>query len=453
MAIRRHLGSHLRSIACPSLLADTQVRFANNGNPFRFSKLPPILKSDRVPSNLSVHKDIGLLGSADYPLDETKVSILRGETTADSVVTIEDPQLNVSDPVTEYKDCFKTPLYPEDGKDFYNDQMWPVVKAQIMRNTMEVEKTKLRKPGRNIQIGKASKLNRWPDLWYDRETSKLNPFTDTKAGGKLTLNRVAEAVQGEFSNYHQQTVITKIAKAETKVEAEDFGQPFRGVKDFIGMEVRMAQINAWALEVVAADNFFLKWHYGVPRPEEVAWRIKNGELTAEHGVPQKIIDIIGPDGTMKFGSATAFTAYTNGCPTHPSFPAMHSAASTCSLWLPVMYNISEQDYLEALRMDYAVSYARTVAGVHYPQDNFAGLNIGQQIIVDKLPDFLADNYGYDRDMVAQFVKDLSFDWETLIVTQRNGRGVTGINEKEALDRLRKARKNLSEARFPLTFAA
>jgi len=331
--------------------------------------------------------------------------------------------------------------------------MWPVVKAQIMRENMEKNKTKLKKPGRNVKIGKASKLNRWPDLWYDRDESKLNPFTDTKAGVNLTLNRVAEAVQGEFSNYHQQTVITKIAKAESKVEAEDLGQPFRGVKDFIGMEVRMAQINAWALEVVAADNFFLKWHYGVPRPEEVAWRIRNGELTAEHGVTKDIIDAIGPDGSLKFESATAFTAYDKGCPTHPSFPAMHSAASTCSLWLPVMYNISEEDYLEALRMDYAVSYARTVAGVHYPQDNFAGLNIGQQIIVDQLPDFLADNYDYDRDMVAAFAKDLSFDWETLIVTTRNGKGVTGINEKEALNRLREARKNLSALRNRMTMAA
>ncbi|KAL3894305.1 MAG: hypothetical protein SGARI_007787, partial [Bacillariaceae sp.] len=66
----------------------------------------------------------------------------------------------------------------------------------------------------------------------------------------------------------------------------------------------------------------------------------------------------------------------------------------------------------ALRVDYAVAYARTVAGVHYPMDNFAGLNIGLNIIKEKLPAHLADYYGYDEGMVRSKLEALTFDWET-----------------------------------------
>jgi hypothetical protein len=50
-------------------------------------------------------------------------------------------------------------------------------------------------------------------------------------------------------------------------------------------------------------------------------------------------------------------------------------------------------------VDYALAYGCTVARVHYQQDNLAGLNIGQRIIREKLPNFLEKNYGYDSAKV------------------------------------------------------
>jgi hypothetical protein len=133
---------------------------------------------------------------------------------------------------------------------------------------------------------------------------------------------------------------------------------------------------------------------------------------------------------------------------HPSWPAMHSSGSSCSYWLPAVAKLSPQQYCEALRLDYAVAYARTVAGkrhhktfflvvdrewrlgaisrpylmdryilsfgsgVHYPMDNFAGLNLGLNIIKDKLPGHLANYYGYKEDMVRAKLESLAFDWET-----------------------------------------
>ena len=186
--------------------------------------------------------------------------------------------------------------------------------------------------------------------------------------------------------------------------------PFRSVVDFIGTEIRVASINTWAFEVVAPVNFMLKWHIGMPRPEEVAWMIYNDEITTlEDGVPEDLVSLIK---SMNMQEATDFTAYYDGSPMHPSFPAMHSAGSTCSFWLPVLSKITPEQFCEALRVDYAVSYARTVAGVHYPQDNLAGLNIGQRIMRETLPSMLEERYGYDSSMVASKLEALSFDWNT-----------------------------------------
>merc|ERR1712183_465140 len=77
----------------------------------------------------------------------------------------------------------------------------------------------------------------------------------------------------------------------------------------------------------------------------------------------------------------------------------HSAGSTMSIWLPAIAALTDDQYCEALRVDFAVSYGRTVAGVHYQQDNLAGLNIGQWMIREQLPDFLSTKYGYDAGTI------------------------------------------------------
>lgn len=84
--------------------------------------------------------------------------------------------------------------------------------------------------------------------------------------------------------------------------------------------------------------FEVKWYYGVPRPEELAG--KN------------------------------ITAYAEGCPNHPSFPAGHGAAAFHTL----IYFLKEWTLTgEAKRALFASAYiwamARTMAGVHYAVDN------------------------------------------------------------------------------------
>ena len=51
---------------------------------------------------------------------------------------------------------------------------------------------------------------------------------------------------------------------------------------------------------------------------------------------------------------TACTAYLEGSPTHPSWPAMHSAASTSAMWLGVVMNLTDRQWCETKKMDWAV---------------------------------------------------------------------------------------------------
>merc|ERR1712183_267534 len=240
-----------------------------------------------------------------------------------------------------------------------------------------------------------STVNRWPDSW-----------------NSYTLDDVAAAIRGEYPALHQQHCLESSWKAGMDLFEE--GKPFRSKIDFVGKQVRLAEINMWAFHVVGPVNFMLKWQVGMPRPEEVAWLIARGGLTTEKdGVPESIVTKIT---SMDLNRSHDFTAYDTGSPTHPSWPAMHSAGSTMSIWLPAIAALTDDQYCEALRVDYAVSYGRTVAGVHYQQDNLAGLNIGQWMIREQLPDFLSTKYGYDAGTIRSRLDAFAFDWNTFDAT-------------------------------------
>jgi membrane-associated phospholipid phosphatase len=153
----------------------------------------------------------------------------------------------------------------------------------------------------------------------------------------------------------------------------------------------------------------MKWSVGRPRPEEIAMQIENDIITEADGVPGDVVTAVKAMGLTR---AEDFTHYDEGCPLHPSWPAMHSASSASSLWLAVVADLTADQYCQALRTDYAVAFARTVAGVHYTTDNIAGLNLGQKVLANKLADHLSERYGADPQVLQQKVDSLIFDWNT-----------------------------------------
>ncbi|KAL3940470.1 MAG: hypothetical protein SGARI_000952 [Bacillariaceae sp.] len=309
---------------------------------------------------------------ADYPPHGEKSKILRRETMASSVMATGDPQLHGAT-ADMYGSKLEAPVFPGSNAD---NKYW-----HELREVVEVQKARRSKAEPNS-------VNRWPDLWQGYD-----------------LEEIAQLVHDEYPASLQQSMLYGLFKEGVKLNYDII--PFRSVVDFVATEVRMAKLNTWVVDTIAPISFMMKWHTGMPRPEEIAWLIHSGAFTGRDGVPA---DLQNDIRDFKMDHATNFTAYPEGSPTHPSWPAMHSAASTLSFWLPVVVKLTPAQYCEALRVDYAVSYARTVAGVHYPQDNYAGLNLGKEVILEKFPDMMYERYGADPEAVRSRMEYLKFDW-------------------------------------------
>jgi hypothetical protein len=110
----------------------------------------------------------------------------------------------------------------------------------------------------------------------------------------------------------------------------------------------------------------------MPKSEEVAWKFKSNKLKVPVTKTKDDNDLLKLIKEIDFNSATEFTAYDAGSPNHPSYPAMHSAASAGLFWLDVLMDLTKAQLCEARMLgDYSISYGRTVAGVHYASDNIA----------------------------------------------------------------------------------
>jgi hypothetical protein len=349
----------------------------------RFNKCPPIVVEGfenenpwYVPSSdysNGVDQRIFPLVPADYPVRGEKADILRTETMADGVVLPGDFDLrNATAEV--YASKLDRPVYPAGYPTApYWHQLRRVVNFQLAR-----------REGKD-----PSTLNRWPDLWAN-----------------YTLDEIAGLVMGEYPASLQQELVGKLFKEGISLNHDVVR--FRSVVDIVSKQFRFSCLNTWSVDAVAPVTFLLKWEKGVPRPEEMAWMISTGKITTEDGVPQDLVDSIQ---SMDLAHAADFTAYPTGSPMHPSWPAMHASGSSLSYWLPVVAEITPEQYCEALRLDYGVAFARTVAGVHYEMDNIAGLNLATLIIKEKMPAMMASNYGCDADSVRTKLDHLAFDWK------------------------------------------
>ena len=229
------------------------------------------------------------------------------------------------------------------------------------------------------------------------------PFTLPKLWENFTIGEVAEAVHSEYPGLWQGVLLQSLWKEKMKFDTSIF--PFHSVNNF-GLFIRCTAMNSWAINLICPATFLLKWEVGRLRPEEAAFQVARRMFNDVPDGLQELVD------TMHLQTPEEFTAYPEGSPLHPSWPAMHSSASIISLWLAVVADLTEEQYCQALRMDYAVAMARAVAGVHYPTDNIAGLNIGQRVVASALPDYLYQEYGADKDLVRAKIRSLDFDWNT-----------------------------------------
>ena len=236
-----------------------------------------------------------------------------------------------------------------------------------------------------------------------------------------TIAQVAENVHDEAPGDWQAQLIQQFLVEGLEVDYAIM--PKRSAVEFIGAVVRLYDLNTHFINYVGPHNFAAKWHVGRARPEEMVYAIVNGDIDSSCVPAALYSDIIanfddlrGATFDYPYGASdpdgTAFTAYEEGSPRHPSWPAMHSAASNISFWMQVMFKLTDAQVCEAMKIDYGVSYARTIAGVHYKEDNLAGLNMGKEVIRLDIAKYLHDHFDAD-EAAAQAKADAiaaSFDW-------------------------------------------
>ena len=236
-----------------------------------------------------------------------------------------------------------------------------------------------------------------------------------------TIAQVAENVHDEAPGDWQAQLIQQFLVEGLEVDYAIM--PKRSAVEFIGAVVRLYDLNTHFINYVGPHNFAAKWHVGRARPEEMVYAIVNGDIDSSCVPPALYSDIAanfddlrGATFDYPYGASdpdgTAFTAYEEGIPRHPSWPDMHSAASNISFWMQVMFKLTDAQVCEAMKIDYGVSYARTIAGVHYKQDNLAGLNMGKEVIRLDIAKYLHDHFDAD-EAAAQAKADAiaaSFDW-------------------------------------------
>ena len=128
---------------------------------------------------------------------------------------------------------------------------------------------------------------------------------------------VAEAVHGEFpGTYHNQMLANWVGDKDSPLRYNADVIPKVGNVDFLRNVVMLADMVGYAFRVVGPCNFSLKWRVGRARPEEVAWKLNQGGIIPPKGIDVSEIKLSISE--MNLESATDFTAYPEGSPTHPS---------------------------------------------------------------------------------------------------------------------------------------
>lgn len=159
--------------------------------------------------------------------------------------------------------------------------------------------------------------------------------------------------------------------------------------------------------------FAVKWDRMVARPQETI----AAAIADPLGAPDMFLKAIEPYVDMAAVAADPrkFTVYPEGCPPHPSYVAGHGAlAGVVYALLYVKYGLGGQsaahDELGQTLLSFA--HCRSLAGVHYFQDNSRGFKVGIDAVKLGLSD-LSARLGVDDAFIGSIedgCKGLDGEW-------------------------------------------
>ena len=158
---------------------------------------------------------------------------------------------------------------------------------------------------------------------------------------------------------------------------------------------------------ISPTAFAHKYKHGMPRPEEVIGAWARGEYQVSSITDRELRRYVNVDEVLK--DQRRFTMYPEGSPNHPSLGAMHSALASAALIFPIVFDLTDSQQQQCIKVTGATAYGRTMAGVHYCQDNSYGLEMGEKAVAKILPDFLSVG-GFDKVAVRELCKVYTHDW-------------------------------------------
>jgi len=223
-AVQKHLNALADSVGSDD---PSEIEAQSRANPgdmgFRFQKIECDSEND----------GIFPLVADDYPMGGRKADFIRENCYAWSVLKDDDYELHGVD--VEYVYIENYLGWPKHcGEEGFWEEFEHVVDVQIQRKAGVPFDQILSMP--------------MPRIWEGH-----------------TTDQIAENVHNEYPVEHQSDHLKYIWHDKVHLDYEI--TPWRSKRDFIGYEVRLAEILSWGVSVVSAINFKVKWIAGRARPE------------------------------------------------------------------------------------------------------------------------------------------------------------------------------------------
>lgn len=217
--------------------------------------------------------------------------------------------------------------------------------------------------------------------------------------------QLADIVHQDFPSQFMDDLLRFFWKSAVKIDQDLFSKVH--YSKFTDGIVMLERIVADIIHEVSPTAFAHKYHFWVARPEEVIGAWARGEVKFSPLTEDALKHYVNKDEVKS--DQRKFTMYSEGCPNHPSFPAMHSSLAAMALFFPVIFNLTDAQEVECKKMATNIAYGRTFAGVHYPMDNQYGLELGERVLESLLPKML-EHYGGISENISKKISLKRTKW-------------------------------------------
>lgn len=303
-----------------------------------------------------------------------------------SVIQAKDKRVEV------HPEEWPTPLMPEDGDAFWGELVEVAQKVSYAKKGQTFDSIK-------------------EDTEKYLQHAKLDvtkPFVSDFIREKYKVTKVAQGaalVHKDFPNTILSDLAVYLLSKGARVRTELL--PKVDYVRFTDGPVLLSNLIGWAVHQVSPTAFAAKWFFGRPRPEEVIHAWANGEIDAPQWADVMLASLVNTKQVK--ANPFSFTMYPEGCPNHPSYPAMHGAAAGASVLFGVFFDLTDDELDLVRRTAMNVAIFRDFAGVHYRQDSLLGLHIGETVVAKRIGKFLKQ-YGADEAEVTKLAESFITGW-------------------------------------------